>query len=82
MAKEIKFERMDDGSWDMIKDDPDDPEYEVIFHLSEENGYSQIAKMKEKGWKVREDPSFYGFVLYKEKTKFPKEWRHFPPTRG
>lgn len=80
MAKEVKFERLDDGSWDMIKDDPDDLEYEVVVNLDEDKGFSKIEDMKTKGWKVRPvDSSFNGFVLYKEKIKFPKEWRNFPP---
>lgn len=74
MAKEIKFERLDDGSWDMIKDDPEDPEFEIVLRLDERDGYAQIEKMKEKGWKTREEPGFFGFILYKEPFKFPKEW--------
>lgn len=75
--KEVKFERLEDGSWDMIKDDPEDPEYEIIISLDMAEGYSKMDNMKKKGWKARPvDPSFDGFILYKVPFKFPKEWEN------
>lgn len=66
--KQIIFEKLPDGDWEKIQDDPEDENYEIIDPVSHMTVYSQIENLKRKGWKVKQgmDPSFNGFVLFKE----------------
>jgi hypothetical protein len=68
-VEEISFEKLPNGKWEKVEDDPDDDESEIVTPVSPKTIYSQIENLKKKGWIVRQDtdPDFNGFILYKKR---------------
>jgi len=62
---EISFEKLENGRWIKVEDDPEDDESEIVTRIDPGKVYSQIENLKKKGWKIYQDtPDFNGFILY------------------
>lgn len=63
---EISFEKLKNGRWKKVEDDPKDDESEIVSYFKTETVYGEIERLKRRGWKVYQDmdPDFDGFILY------------------